>query len=421
MLPAGGTLTWTRLQGFAGLFAVGAVPGFQGRLADPARDYKPELTGLRGVAILIVVAGHLLERTERFHSGGGAPSGLERTVFALLATPFSGCCMFFCISGYTLLKAMQPAHRRADPAAASLYRARRLVRLSPPYFLVLVATYVFLQATHYVPPGTRQFQVEPHSLTVSLLASLGFCHDLIFGTFPRLFPPGWFIETQVQFYLVAPALWVAYLRLPTERLRRGAGLLGLVATSAVATLADRYGPKNIAYSLIVFLPYFWIGALLANDDHALQSSRFGRILRRHQAIGWCGLAAFVLVGEQSADTSVQMAVRLACLAVIFTAARAPGGSLQRAMVSRWLARIGIASYSIFLLHLQILQVATPIITTVAGKASILPLTAICGLCDLSVVGVAAAVFYWVVERPLIAALERRVYVRSNANPGSMAT
>jgi peptidoglycan/LPS O-acetylase OafA/YrhL len=101
-----------------------------------------------------------------------------------------------------------------------------------------------------------------------------------------------------------------------------------------------------------------------------------------------------------------MLVRLACLVIIFTAARTPGAGLQRVMVSRWLARIGVASYSIFLLHLQVLQVVTPIVTAAAGQVPILPLTAMCGLCDLSAVALACCVFYWVIERPFIAALRR---------------
>jgi peptidoglycan/LPS O-acetylase OafA/YrhL len=41
---------------------VAAVPGFQGRLSDPRPVHLPELLGLRGVAILIIVCGHLLHR-----------------------------------------------------------------------------------------------------------------------------------------------------------------------------------------------------------------------------------------------------------------------------------------------------------------------------------------------------------------------
>ena len=35
---------------------------FQGRLSDPRRVHLPELLGLRGVAILIIVCGHLPQR-----------------------------------------------------------------------------------------------------------------------------------------------------------------------------------------------------------------------------------------------------------------------------------------------------------------------------------------------------------------------
>jgi hypothetical protein len=71
---------------------VAAVPGFQGRLSDPRPVHLPELLGLRGVAILIIVCGHLLHRICPFQTeldgvtGPGLPS--KR---AALATALFGC------------------------------------------------------------------------------------------------------------------------------------------------------------------------------------------------------------------------------------------------------------------------------------------------------------------------------------------
>jgi hypothetical protein len=87
---------------FSRYVGVGAVPGYQGRISDRKRVHLPELLGLRGVAIMIIVCGHLLQRVERFY--GDAPlTPFEKSFFDVLATPHTGCLMLFCISGYTLL------------------------------------------------------------------------------------------------------------------------------------------------------------------------------------------------------------------------------------------------------------------------------------------------------------------------------
>src|SRR6185437_10107087 len=162
--------------------------------------------------------------------------------------------------------------------------------------VLLVATWALLSLTHWTPEGTHRFDVAPRSLTVSLGASVFYLHDLIWGTFPRLFPPGWSLEVEVQFYVLAPllfALW-ATLRAGGERVVL---MLLFLATGVNLSLLGwkTLGPLHIEYSLLHYFNYFWLGIALAFARPALTSRLAQVSAPAVTALGWLGLAGFVAV------------------------------------------------------------------------------------------------------------------------------
>ncbi len=384
-------------------FGIHAVPGYSGRAADTHLSYLPELTGLRGIAIIMVVCGHFLQRVERFDGAAASLGGLARLFFAVSATPFSGCCIFFCISGHSLMTFLHRKRRSLDRDAITAYGRRRISRLCPPYFVVLLASWAFLHWSGYVPAGTNQFFVAPSSLATSLMVSLVFCHDLAFGTFPRLFPPGWFLETQFQFYVIGPTIWILYSRLKPvgPRLLVGLGLLAVFSIGAMAV--EDVGPHRIQYSILAFLPFFWLGALLADLRAHWRDDLLGPVTLGGGLVGWLALAVFIILGDQTFHPEWQLVARLLCLSVVFATSFHNGGSLHRLLVSRWMARLGIASYSIYLVHLQVLQILTPLLMRLYGGTSLVPLIAVCAVGGIVGVGVVSVVFYWLVERPCVVA------------------
>jgi peptidoglycan/LPS O-acetylase OafA/YrhL len=351
---------------------------------------------------MMVVCGHLLQRVERFYDDTFL-SDFEKNLFAILATPFSGCCIFFCVSGYSLMLFLHSKLRTIDRSVIFLYIERRILRLYPPYFIIISLTYLYVVITHYTPVGTNQFFVRPNSLTVSLLASLSLAHDLIFGTFPRMFPPGWFVETQCQFYVIGPLIWVLYLKLPAGSIRLNIGIIFLVICSAVSVLIEHNELRHVAYSVINFMPYFWMGALLADLQLSAKAGSPNCAPRNSWSIGWCGLAALILLGKPLDSAILELTARIVCLVIVFRAALVVGTTFQRLLVSRWLTRVGVACYSIYLVHLQILQIMTPMIVHTFERTSMLLVIAICGVCGLSIVAAISAVFYWLIERPCVAA------------------
>ncbi|MDR6872843.1 peptidoglycan/LPS O-acetylase OafA/YrhL [Bosea sp. BE125] len=385
-------------QKLAEYYGVGAVPGFEGRASDPRRGHLPELMGLRGVAILIVVCGHLLQRVERFY-GETSLVAWEKFLFNVLATPFTGCRLLFFISGYALMISLQDKGQSSHRSSAAIEIKKRFLRIWPPYFMVLAATLLFLSATGYKPSGTYQFESKPDSLVVSFLFSLVFLHDLIFDTFPRLFPPGWYLEVHVQFFLVGAWVWRWYLKIRAGAARLSIGVMLLILFLLVSSLAMEYGSRGIRYSVIAFMPYFWAGALLADFRIHRDGDQIDRALRRVWLVGWLGLAALIILGAPFGDALVQLSGQVICLGLIIRASFVGRTNFQRALVSRWLAKVGVASYSIYLVHLQILQVVIELVVINFRQFPVFMLVALCVFWGLSAVMAVSFLFYWLVERP----------------------
>lgn len=164
------------------------LPERLGRRAPRSGVYRPEIDGLRFVAIAVVVFGHLAERVVRFQSPTQEASSLESAVFRLLATPGPGVMLFFAISGFVIThQLMARDEPPLSPLVLRAYLARRALRIEPPYLLLLCGSFLMVSVFGLLPEQVHQFYGEPESLTASFLASLSYSHGWLFGTMPRLF------------------------------------------------------------------------------------------------------------------------------------------------------------------------------------------------------------------------------------------
>jgi peptidoglycan/LPS O-acetylase OafA/YrhL len=362
---------------------------------------------LRFFAIAFVIFGHALERAERFFPQSQPwLTGSRLGAFLQIAPP--GVMLFFAISGFVL--SSQAIKAKASPLSGAFlksYFGRRVLRIEPPYIIVLTATLAVVGLAHFTPEGTHRFDAAPASLTLSYAGAVFYLHDLIWGSFPRLFPPGWSLEVEVQFYILAPLLFAVWRALPGvgERLV----LTGLVAVSAVNVgllrLTD-LGPLHVEYSLLNYFNYFWIGIAMAHLREPLAAWLARRPDRFASALGWGGLVVFVAFAAPGDRSGlVAEAARLggayAGLAAVFASTFDPRSSLRGFCASPWISLIGGACYSIYLLHLQIVHS----IFVAAAKA--FPHLPVAGVFALFVVSSAAAVaagliYYVQIERRFMA-------------------
>jgi peptidoglycan/LPS O-acetylase OafA/YrhL len=373
---------------------------FQRRMSGGA--YRPEVDGLRFFAIAFVIFGHSLERAARFFASyrDSLEGGTLETYLQL--APF-GVCLFFTISGFII--ANQAIRAEKSPLSGAFLKAyfgRRILRIEPPYILLLIATWLMIVATGYVPDGTHRFYAEPQSLNVSLIASIFYVHNLFWGTFPRLFPPGWSLEVEVQFYLCAPLLLWLWTRVDGVK-NRLALALGVGFVGLMLSLADlqQAGPFYLDFSLVRFFNYFWLGIVLAHCQGPIRARVAAAPAWAATALGWFGLAVCILLPAPRHPPIFPECLRLPAvdiaLAAMFASTFAPRSGFRRFCALPWISLIGGACYSIYLVHLQAIQVLSGLVFRLAPG---LPLVGVAAAMTLiAIVVVAVGLIYYVqIER-----------------------
>ena len=374
---------------------------FQRKISQGA--YRPEVDGLRFFAIAFVIFGHSLERAGRFFSSYRDTLGGTALEAHLQLAPL-GVNLFFAISGFILAnQAIKSSNSPLSGDFLKAYFGRRVMRIEPPYIILLVATWAFVSLTGYVPDGVRRFDVQPASLDVSLLGSLFYLHDLVWGTFPRLFPPGWSLEVEVQFYILAPLLFWLWTRLAGARARAAMAVAFFAGGVALSILDPKtLGPAHVEFSLLHYFNFFWLGIVLAYFRGPLAGWVAPRSAAFATALGWVGLASCVALSGTTDPQATSEALRLPGvylgLAAVFVSTFAPRSGFRAFCARPWISLIGGACYSIYLVHLQVTQVVASFAARAAPGAPLAAVVAIFVASALVVLAVGLTYYVWVERR-----------------------
>ncbi len=417
----------SKLSAGARVWAAGFPARFQRKISQGA--YRPEVDGLRFFAIAFVIFGHSLERAARFFASYRNALGGTALEAHLQMAPL-GVNLFFAISGFIL--ANQAIKANKNPLGGGFLKAyfgRRVMRIEPPYIILLLATWTLISVTGYVPDGTHRFDAPPASLNLSLAGSLFYLHDLIWGSFPRLFPPGWSLEVEVQFYVLAPLLFWLWTRLSQANARATMAAAFFAGGVALSVLDPKtLGPVHVEYSLLHYFNFFWLGIVLAYFRAPLADWIAPRSAGFATAGGWLGLALCISLSGTTDPQATSEALRLPGvylgLAAVFVSTFAPRSGFRAFCARPWISLIGGACYSIYLVHLQVTQVVASFAAKAAPGA---PLAAVAAIFIASalVVVVVGLTYYVLVERRFMtrvwhllvwAAIKNAVGVRSSATP-----
>ena len=367
--------------------------------------YRPEIDGLRFWAISTVVVGHMAERAER---SAAAPPPAVRVALEALNGPGAGVLLFFAVSGYILTTQFRKVDLPAlSPGFLKPYFWRRITRIEPPYVLLLLATYLVLKMG-FDPGALRVMEGPPRSLETSMIASLLYSHRWFFGTYPHLFGPGWSLEVEVQFYILAPLLFFTLQRIASYRTRLAVSAIIFLAALAVQPLCGlQVGPVHLWGTLLRSFVYFWVGVMMADLNVGVPGWA-DRIPRRlGEAVGLASLVAWYLIGLLPAGYTLagvlQIAALCLCIAGMFFGVLVPGG-FRDFCARPWIALIGGACYSLYLTHLQIEQLWSMLVGKVlhgAGGWAPALLANMAGGLVLATVG--GLLYYAIIERPFMRA------------------
>jgi exopolysaccharide production protein ExoZ len=324
---------------------------------------------LRFLAALAVVAFHVL---------GAPPKGFEVPESALtfaLSYGGRGVDLFFVISGFVIFYATH----RAKLTPAEFLR-RRVERIVPLYFVVIFAV-TLLAVTLPATFGTPDWYTPRHIL--KSLAFIAFTD----GEMPVVYV-GWSLEYEMYFYL-ATALLMALTREVWRNI--------VVMFSALAIVGQLPGVAAVLGNTAFFA------------DPMILEFVFGVIVGTvfvNGRIGWpmpvaaaCAIAA-VLVSDPL-NRVIVSGVPAACL--VAAAAWASRKRVDPSWPERALARLGDASYSIYLAQVETVSLAS---VALAGAIPAIPplLLLIVTSCIVVALGLALNIL---VERPLLK-LSRRL-------------
>jgi peptidoglycan/LPS O-acetylase OafA/YrhL len=322
---------------------------------------------------------------------------IDQGVAAWLPNGAAGVELFFFISGYILA---YPFLLGQAPSLRNFY-ARRLTRLEPPYLLIVLTCFLMLTVSGYQPQNATAFYKSATPLWQSALASMGYLHGVLFSAPPRVNPPLWSLEIEIQFYLIAPLLFAAYRRI-------GHGLRVPVGWTVIffAVIAQVFCVKIdpwLHWTVLSHAFPFLLGIVIC--DHAIRDNIFSQPKHSIFDIGFTIGVVFLLLSGALFYPSqgsiifemTTLAIRLvAILLLYFGSARGPYAS--RLLSLPWITLVGGACYSLYLTHVPIFQAASVIFRFIEppslavgwlmGSILLLPPTIVMGL-----------IFYVFVERP----------------------
>jgi peptidoglycan/LPS O-acetylase OafA/YrhL len=360
------------------------------------------LDGLRGIAALVVVTGHVLLFVPAVHTVLYKPGAAVHNpaVWLLAYTPLrtfwdgaQAVLLFFVLSGFVL--ALPFLHRSVGLRE---FWIRRALRIYPLYWLASVVALALLVVTFRIAPrgagaapwlGSWNAPVTPGLILNQLV--------LVGGNLTSVLDSAvWSLVHEMRISLIFPFLVVPFaLWRPRQA---AAAFVALVAVCyltnhelARSQATDNYG------STFLYIPLFAAGALLARYRHDI-ARRASALAGRRQAvlagagvvlIAWPGLAASSALLHR---TWTQEAAVTAGIALVIAVALADG-PVRGFLESAPLQFLGRASYGVYLLH-------SPVIETLSRLFPQAPFW-VNGLVGVAIVLPVAALLYRVFEQPFI--------------------
>jgi peptidoglycan/LPS O-acetylase OafA/YrhL len=303
-----------------------------------ALKYRPDIDGLRALAVLSVVIYHV--------SPHSLPGG------------FLGVDIFFVISGY-LISLIVFREQAAGTFSFVDFYVRRIRRLLPALAAVLLAVLVFgafaLFADEYRRLGKHALASIVFMLNFQLMSETGY-FDVVSDAKPLLHL--WSLSIEEQFYLLWPALLIMFGRI---RWRVGLIIVLLCISSLFFSIYLAESNRDTLY----FHPVarFWellIGAALAYHHHRFGVNALPPIIdnvwMRH-ALSVIGLTAVIwaLLGFNGKMPHPGMLTLVPLLGAALLIASGGAAVVDRVLALKPVVWIGLISYPLYLWHWPVLS------------------------------------------------------------------
>jgi len=281
------------------------------------------IDGLRAVAVLLVVAHHAIV------ASAAAPHSLLENI---LRHGNHGVDLFFVLSGFCLsyptISALR--HEGATVFDTARYAAHRVVRIVPPYWIAYALVLAFFVAI--LKLGFGRPDAMPYYYSTS-----DFLKQLFFIDYHTQFLNGsfWTLPIEFRWYFVFPVLLFVWTRSPFWFF-----VIGLAA------LCLSYAPPGLAD--VQALPAFMSGIIAA--ELCARRPRLGP----WPAIATVALGAIAFLTTRSIGWHDGFNPSWYLFAFAFVVWAGSSQALERVLSLRAIALVGLASYSIYLVHQPVL-------------------------------------------------------------------
>jgi peptidoglycan/LPS O-acetylase OafA/YrhL len=306
-------------------------------------NFIPEIDGMRFFAIATVVIFHLNTAFAR-ELGLTVEQSIEliggKNSFSLggiLIRLDLGVKVFFAISGFILAMPFLYALKENKKVDILSYFKRRLTRLEPPFIISLLV----FSLVHIIVFHEKIGLVMKH-----FLVGLGYSHSIVFGEPNFINPVTWSLETEAQFYIIVPLLFVL-LRLfkkPTLKIT----LLILIFSGSMI-FKNIYSTNGyIGTSVLAYFVNFLVGIFFAS--FYVNNKSYFEISKRviFDLLGVLSIFGMFIFYKPQAQIQNILLFNLSILSFFFAVFL--GKYHNRFFVNKWIYTIGGMCYSIYLLH-----------------------------------------------------------------------
>jgi len=320
----------------------GSVPDYLGRRV-------PELDGLRGLAIALVLMVHY--GANQLHPKPGTILNYVREGFSF---GWCGVDLFFVLSGFLIGGIL--IENRASPNFFKTFYVRRVCRIFPLYYAWLLVTLLLLALR--LPDHVHNL-VQPALPFWSYFTYTQNVLSLKLGDFgPEWFGPTWSLAIEEQFYLLFPLL----VRFCSPR-RLPGWLVVLVFSATMFRVLAYFFTPHPGFASYLLLPCRWDSLLLgALTAWLVRRPGFVEGVKQNESfLFWVGgVILATLFGLRLARQGGLLSLSNALLGFLLLAILFCGLLLlalfsrkkwiKAIFTNRWLCKLGCVSYCVYLIH-----------------------------------------------------------------------
>ena len=291
-------------------------------------NYRPEIDGLRAIAVLPVVL---------FHAGVG-----------LFGGGFVGVDIFFVISGY-LITTIILHDLKQDKFRISKFYERRARRILPALFFVTFCcvpfAYFILLPNELVNFGRSLVAVPTFLSNVLFWSERGY-----FGGATELKPliHTWSLAVEEQFYLLFPII----LMILWYQLRKWTGSFILI--TILCSLYISWFLTDLHFETAFYLPFARAWELMVGAAAAFYSKQLSNVGNQYSgilSISGFSLIFYAIFSFDKTTAFPGLAATIPVFGTLLLIIAGPSKNIvNSALSSPWLVKIGLMSYSLYLWH-----------------------------------------------------------------------